>query len=193
MATADMPYGKVNNDVPVGSINYQAVNYVKEDAGNGEAVEILKAPDGSTKAAKVIKAPKDSELTRITRPKGTTTDNPLVPWYRVTGIPPSYYDDILPAHRDLQGAYFLRIGDCHFFIPPLFIKVTNNTPTQRIPTLRQKESINISSGYNNRDIEISLWFNDVEQINGIPCEAPESKTFYMDGLRSLVAHSESRW
>ena len=166
---------------------YNATESAKDTSSDGYSTKVIKDADGKERVANIIKAPKDSALTRINRKDGTSTDNPLVPWYRVTGIPPSYYDDILPTHRDSQGMYFLRIGDCHFYIPPLFIRVTNSTATQRIPTIRQKESINISSGYNKRDIELSLWFNDVEQINGIQAEAPQGKTYYMDGLRSLVA------
>lgn len=132
-----MPNGKLNDPALVKK--YGAINNPKSTSSDGASSKVEKLADGSEKITNVIKATKDGELKRITRPNGTTTDNPLVPWYRVTGIPPSYYDDVLPTHRDSQGMYFLRVGDCHFFIPPLFIRVTNNTATQRIPTIRQKE------------------------------------------------------
>lgn len=128
-----------------------------------------------------------NELVKVTRKNGTSTNNPLVPFYKPTAVPPAYTDDNFPTHRKNDNPFFLRIGDCQFFIPPLFIRVVNQTPTQRIPTIRQKESISVKSGYNNRDIELSLWFNNIEQINGTPMEGPNNKIYYMDGLRSLVA------
>ena len=133
------------------------------------------------------KARPDALLERLGKDDGESA-NPLVPWYKPTGVPPAYHDDNLPTHRVQQGAYFLRIGDCQFFIPPLFIRVNNATPTKRVPTLRQRESISVNSGYSNRDIEISLWFNDLEQINGLEvANGPDGETYYMDGLRSLIS------
>ena len=128
-----------------------------------------------------------AELKRLTMEEEYSTKNPLVPFYKPVAVPPSYYDDIYPSHRDGSGKYFLRIGDFQSFIPPLFINVTNNSPTQRIPVIRQKESTNIKSGYSKREINITLWFNDLEQINGTPVDGPDNKTYYMDGLRPLLA------
>lgn len=120
--------------------------------------------------------------------KAGKTGNPLVPWYKPTTMPPAYHDDTLPTHRATQGPYFLRIGDCQFFVPPLFISVTNPTPTERHLVLRQKESVQSGHGYSAKEINVTLWFNDIEQINGTPvASGVDGKIYYMDGLRSLIA------
>lgn len=117
-----------------------------------------------------------------------TTQNSLVSWYKPTVMPPSYYDDTLPAHRVEQGPYYLRLGDCQFYVPPLFISVNNPSATERVPVMRQIESTQKGHGYSAREIEISLWFNDIEQINGFEVESGmDCGNYYMDGLRSLIA------
>lgn len=116
-----------------------------------------------------------------------STSNPLVAPYKPTAVPPSYYNDILPEHRDTQSKFFLRIGDCQFFIPPLFINVTDNTKVASIGAIRQREGIKIGSGYSNKTITISLWFDGPEHINGTEIDGPDGQTYYMDGLRPLIA------
>lgn len=143
----------------------------KSDVTNGEI-------DGKVAQSRLEKLSSNDEY---------GTKNPLVPFYKPVAVPPNYYDDVLPSHRDSNGKYFLRIGDFQSFIPPLFINVTNNTPTQRVPVIRQKESTSVRSGYSKREISMTLWFNDLEQINGTPIEGPDNKTYYMDGLRPLLA------
>lgn len=118
----------------------------------------------------------------------TKTNNPLAPLYKPTVMPPAYHHDTLPTHRVQQGAYYLRIGDCQFFVPPLYIGISNPSATERIPTIRQRESAQVGHGYSAREIDISLWFNDLEQINGIEIESGLScGNYYMDGLRTLIA------
>lgn len=116
-----------------------------------------------------------------------STSNPLIAPYKPSALPPSYYNDILPLHRDTQSEYFLRIGDCQFFIPPMFINVTDNTKVASISTIRQREGIKIGTGYSNKAITITLWFDGMEHINGTPMDGPADQVYYMDGLRSLIA------
>lgn len=121
-------------------------------------------------------------------PKIRKTKNPLVPWYKPTVVPPSYHNDTLPTHRIAQSEWYLRLGDCQFFIPPLFIEVNTPSATQRVATIRQSESTQTNSGYSGREINITLWFNDLEQINGTPMDSGvDGVKYYMDGLRSMVA------
>lgn len=115
------------------------------------------------------------------------SENPSVTWYKPTAVPPSYYDDAYPSHRLTAGPYFLRLGDCQFLIPPMFITVTNQTGTQQIPVIRQKESMTKKSGYSNREIEMSIWFGNTEQINGMRMDGPDGDVYHMDGLRPLIA------
>lgn len=116
-----------------------------------------------------------------------STSNPLISSYKPSAVPPSYYNDVLPEHRDTQSKFFLRIGDCQFFIPPLFINVTDNTKVASIATIRQREGVKIGTGYSNKTVTITIWFDGMEHINGTPVSGPAGQTYYMDGLRSLIA------
>lgn len=95
-------------------------------------------------------------------------------------------DNIFYDHRYLYDEYNLQIGDSCFMIPPEFIMVTSESPTQVINTLRQENSQKMKSGYHKRTILIDLVFNGMNQLNGYPVEGPEG-IYYVDGLRSILA------
>lgn len=96
------------------------------------------------------------------------------------------YDNIPYEHRYSYDGYNLLIGDTYFMIPPEFIMVNSESPSQSIVTLRQENTQKTKSGYHKRIILIDLVFNGLEQINGYPVDGPEG-TYYVDGLRSLLA------
>ncbi len=102
-----------------------------------------------------------------------------------TGAVPK--DDDIPAHRVTADEYFLRIGDCQFVIPPTNIRVIKSSSINTTPGLRQMEPIKTKDGYTTTQINIELFFNGREQINGFEMTAPDGGKYYMDGLRSLVA------
>ncbi|WP_459482661.1 transglycosylase SLT domain-containing protein [Clostridium saccharoperbutylacetonicum] len=125
--------------------------------------------------------------------------------------PPGYYDYIIYPHR--QDAYnmadptkilssssesdgslvsgdinrILRIGDFFAVIPPEFITVTTRSTDKSIQPLRQTGSIKIENGYSRKDIQISMILNGMDQINGYKVEGPMDYSYYVDGLRNLIA------
>lgn len=100
--------------------------------------------------------------------------------------PLDQFDNVSYAHRELFDGYNLLIGDTYFMIPPEFIGVVSESPSQSIVTLRQENSQKMKSGYHKRTIHINLVFNGIEQLNGYPVQGPEG-TYYVDGLRQLLA------
>lgn len=85
----------------------------------------------------------------------------------------------------------VMIGDCLFMIPPTSIKVTSQTRTSQTHLIRAKGSIQKQLPRTERIIQLDLYFNGSEGINGIPIERElpngSKKTYYMNGLRSLIA------
>lgn len=85
----------------------------------------------------------------------------------------------------------VMIGDCLFMIPPTSIKVSSQTKVAKTHLLRAKGSIQKQLPKTERIIELDLYFNGSEGINGIPIERElpngSTKTYYMNGLRSLIA------
>lgn len=85
----------------------------------------------------------------------------------------------------------VMIGDCLFMIPPTSIKVTSQTKVSKTHLLRAKGAIQKQLPKTERIIQLDLFFNSYEGINGIPIERElpngSSKTYYMNGLRSLLA------
>lgn len=87
----------------------------------------------------------------------------------------------------------VMIGDSMFFVPPTSIRVITQTTNERLPVVRAKGSIIKGALKAERQIEFTLYFNDEHGINGYPVEVelPNKKkgkvTYYMNGLRSLIA------
>lgn len=106
---------------------------------------------------------------------------------RIAGISPNPTKDNYPKHRYQQNPFTLRIGDSQFFIPPINIKHSKVGATGYVPTMRQRTGMLNKSGWTEGQLVLNLKFADIEQINGYTVEAPGGKTYYMDGLRSLLA------
>ena len=93
------------------------------------------------------------------------------------------------------------IGDVALMVPPTSIRCITQTTTERIPLVRAKGSIAKGGEHSDRLIEIHLFFNGEEGINGVPwtTDLPTAKskqvsnpqdakiTYYMNGLRALVS------
>lgn len=107
--------------------------------------------------------------------------------YKPHIAPPEYNDDMFPANRQDDDPFFLRIGDCKFSVPPEYIEVNHRATIKSILNLRQKQSMKTKSGYRNIEILVTLWFNDIEAINGTIMDGPGGDVYYMDGLRTLIA------
>ena len=97
------------------------------------------------------------------------------------------YQDILPAWRKTKTPFHFRIGDVMLVIPPKTIRIVRSTNISSIRTLRQKDSMHTQSGYARTEIHIPLVFGDSIMINGYPVPGPNGMTYYMDGLRALLA------
>ena len=97
------------------------------------------------------------------------------------------------CHVDLSQlkTHTVMIGDCLFMVPPTSIRVVSQTRSQRISMLRSKGGLTKTYPKAERILEIPLYFNGDEGINGIPYEQKTPSgtkfTYYMNGLRSLVA------
>ena len=93
------------------------------------------------------------------------------------------------------------IGDVALMVPPTSIRCITQTTTERIPLVRAKGTIAKGGEHSDRLIELHLFFNDEEGINGVPwtTDLPTAKskqvsnpkdakiTYYMNGLRALVS------
>jgi len=121
--------------------------------------------------------------------EGSRTYQGPPPFNNLNVTPLDYYNDIFPEHRKINNKYKLRIGDCMFFIPPEFIQVNKQASANEFPLLRQKGTMKTHNGFAMTRIEITLWFTDLEQINGFKVQSPNGKDnpYYMDGLRPLIA------
>ena len=122
------------------------------------------------------------------------------------GFPPGYYDYITYPHR--SNAYkfirninnsmrttkseedidkIFRIGDCYFVIPPEFITVSTISSHDSIQGIRHSGSIQRNHGHAQREIQVSLVLNGMDQINGHEVESPFDYPYYVDGLRTLIS------
>lgn len=85
----------------------------------------------------------------------------------------------------------VMIGDCLFMIPPTSIKVTSQTKASKTHLLRAKGAVQKQLPKTERIIQMDLYFNTSEGINGIPIERElpngSKKVYHMNGLRSLIA------
>lgn len=85
----------------------------------------------------------------------------------------------------------VMIGDCLLMVPPTSIKVSSQTKVSKTHLIRAKGAVQKQLPKTERIIQMDLYFNTSEGINGIPIERQlpngSTKTYYMNGLRSLIA------
>lgn len=108
------------------------------------------------------------------------------------------YERRIQIHENLSGLkfcemreYSVLIGDTLLMIPPTNIRAVSQTTYERIPLLRSKGTLTKGGNQNESLIEMSLFFAKDGGVNGIPYEHEfpngEKCTYYMNGLRSLIA------
>lgn len=119
-----------------------------------------------------------------------------------------YYDQIFDLHnefddrrgiqQEILGKDFEQLkewtvilGDSVFMVPPTSIRSMTRTQTERLPVMRASGSMAKGSPKSQQSIELTLFFNKREGINGYPVQRRlpngELVTYYMNGLRSLIA------
>lgn len=114
----------------------------------------------------------------------------------------SYTDDFIEERNkvfeELSGMsmedikeYTMILGDNVFIIPPTSIRCVTQTQAERVQLLRSRGSATKQAPISEKMIELKLYFNNEEGINGTPYEVklPNGKktTYWMNGLRSLIA------
>lgn len=99
--------------------------------------------------------------------------------------------DITGLDFDVLKDFTVMIGDSLFMVPPTSIRCVSQTTAERIPLLRAKGSMVKGSSKNERVLEMTLYFNEDDGINGVPyiTKLPngEPVTYYMNGLRTLIS------
>lgn len=108
--------------------------------------------------------------------------------------------EVRKLQKDLVGVdfesardYAVMIGDCLFMVPPTSIRSVTQTSSEKVPLLRSRGSMVKSLPQSERLIEMHLYFNSEDGINGVPTtnltKLPngESVTYYMNGLRQMVS------
>lgn len=99
--------------------------------------------------------------------------------------------EICGCELDEMTDHTLMIGDCMFMIPPTSIKMVSQTKTSKTHLIRAKGSIQKTLPKSERIIQLDLYFNGDQGINGIPIKQKlpngMEKIYMMNGLRSLIA------
>lgn len=99
--------------------------------------------------------------------------------------------EIFNRDFDALKEWTVTIGDCTLFVPPTSIRVVSNTTHERLPLIRAKGSMTKGAMKEERFIEMTIYFNDERGINGYEYHTTlpngEEITYYMNGLRSLIA------
>jgi endonuclease YncB( thermonuclease family)/DNA polymerase III delta prime subunit len=81
----------------------------------------------------------------------------------------------------------VRIGDVMLVIPPLSIQYNRASTSEKVKTLRTKQSTILRSGNTESTLSLQLYFHDLDSINGHEWENPNGLIYHMDGLRPLIA------
>ena len=108
------------------------------------------------------------------------------------------YKKRIEFHMDVTGIDFTKmrsctmmIGDTLFLIPPQNIRSLSNIDYEKVGIMRGKGSMVKNNANRDMFLEVDLFFYNDAGINGIPKEVilpnKSKKTYYMNGLRSLIA------
>lgn len=90
--------------------------------------------------------------------------------------------------KDNMYEWTVTLGDVTFLTPPSAIRMITQTHTERAPLLRAKGSMVKSIEKSDSQLEISLFFNESDGINGIEYhDGNFNETYYMNGLRALIS------
>lgn len=92
--------------------------------------------------------------------------------------------------KDIK-AFSMILGDTVMIVPPTSIRCITQTQTERVPLLRSRGAASKQAPASEKIIELKLYFNNEEGINGTPYEVTLPNglktTYWMNGLRSLIA------
>jgi endonuclease YncB( thermonuclease family) len=143
---------------------------------------VLKVPGvPTTKDNKVIIDTPDTYYGAPTNASGAATDNYIA-------IPAISRDESLGKYANPnKRPDTVRIGDSELTIPPLSIDVTSTPTIQKVQTLRSKASMMTKVGSNRTVITLQLFFSDLEGINGELIPGYGDDSYYINGLRPLIA------
>lgn len=87
--------------------------------------------------------------------------------------------------------YSMILGDNVFIIPPTSIRSMTQVQAERVQLLRSRGTATKQAPISEKMIELKLYFNHEEGINGTPYEVTlpngQKTTYYMNGLRGLIA------
>ena len=108
------------------------------------------------------------------------------------------YNNRIEFHKKVTGIDFTKmrnctmmLGDTLFLIPPQNIRSLSNIDYEKVSIMRGKGSMIKNNTNRDMFLEVDLYFYNDAGINGIPEEVilpnKEKKTYYMNGLRSLIA------
>ena len=108
------------------------------------------------------------------------------------------FDDRRRIQKEILGKNFeelkewtVILGDAVFMVPPTSIRSLNHTNNERMQTMRSNGSMSKGSPTTQHSIEMTLYFNGDEGINGYPYTISlpngQRKLYHMNGLRALIA------
>ena len=103
-------------------------------------------------------------------------------------------NQVIGENRNSDGsliADMLRLGDVQFKIAPSQITVTDRYSGDKIPIIAGKSSMFSSTGHSETQVEMTIYFNTLDQINGVDavCTLPNGSniTYSVNGIRALLA------
>lgn len=103
----------------------------------------------------------------------------------------TWYSSITGLDIDYIKENTVILGDSVLTVPPMNIRSSTETDHLKIPLLRSRGSIVKSLPRSQKVIEIDVYFNNDEGINGVAQEirgkSGQIITYYMNGLRSIIA------
>lgn len=111
-------------------------------------------------------------------------------------------------YDDMPTDFHVRIGDVTLVVPPLSINVVHTSKNEKVHTLRNRNAVQVQSGYSDYLITMELFFHDIDAINGYAIDNPFQidsllggitkdqldtlkelwpDPYYINGLRALLA------
>lgn len=135
--------------------------------------------------------PEDADLVSkesYNRHQFLNNDNPIPPLddRLLSG---EIYSRMSQGKEELPWDYVnkVRIGDVFLPIPPTAIRMDRQYTTKKIQTMRSKTSLQTGVGNTRNIITLDIYYATMEDVNGTEMEGHEGVTYYMDGLRPLIA------
>jgi endonuclease YncB( thermonuclease family) len=75
-------------------------------------------------------------------------------------------------YDDMPTDFHVKIGDVTLVVPPLSINIMHTSKNEKIQTLRNRNAIQIQSGYSDYIVTMELFFHDIDSINGYEIANP---------------------